>query len=147
MYGYWARHYWQVSYYILMAEPLFEAIFNRYLASTLKDSLTALYNTEAPANAVYPYGVFALPSDAPDSFASNKMFVENCLLQFNLYDNEPLVTRLLQAYTALKAAFDFAPLAVTDYTTLSCVREGTVRSKVEKIWQFNVIYRVKLKVT
>lgn len=130
-----------------MAEPLYEAIYNRYLATALKDKLTALYNMEAPAVVKYPYGIFSLPSDAPTNFASDKKFVENCLVQFSLFDKDPEITRLLDAYTALKAAFDFGVLAVTAYTTLSCVREGTVRTKVEKVWQITVIYRVQLKAT
>ncbi len=46
---------------------LFEGIYSKFEADTnLAAAVTALYNTEAPANAVFPYIVFSLISNTID---------------------------------------------------------------------------------
>lgn len=104
-----------------------------------------LYNTEAPANAEFPFTVMQLVSGVTDDFASNKAFTENLLIQFNLFDKSPLMDDLLRVYTALIAAFDFVDLTVAGTTHLSCVRENVLSTRVDGVWQINVTYRIKLR--
>jgi len=128
-----------------VAQSLFEAIYTLYKEVSSTDKLTELYNTEADAAAKYPYGTFQLISDVPDNFASNKNYVENCLVQFNLFDKQPDCRRLLACYKVLTTCFDFAALSIEGFTALSCVREGTIQTRVEGVWQINVSYRIKAK--
>jgi len=126
-------------------KALFDGIFAAYAASTVPTYLTALYQTEADPRAVFPYGVFQMVVDTPADFAT-RGFTENNLVQFNLFDDAPDMTRLLEAYVALRAAFDFAALTVVGTTVLSCVWESTLQTRVEKVWQINVQYRVETRV-
>jgi len=143
MYGYFPRYYWQVSIYTLMAEPLFEAIYNRYLATTLADKITKLYNTEADSEAVMPYGTFSLASDVPDWTFTEKF--EECLIQFTLVSETVLCDEVLDAVVALKAAFDFFDLVVVGFTTVSMTRGVGNLIRVEKKWQYNVVYRINIQ--
>ncbi len=104
-----------------------------------------LYNTEAADDAEFPYTVIQLVSGVTDDFASGKAFTENLVIQFNLFDKSSSMNALLRIYTALIAAFDFVTLTVTGTTNLSCVREGTLSTRVEGVWMMNVIYRIKLR--
>lgn len=128
-----------------VVEALFNAVRTRYKGIASVDQLTEIYNTEADAEAKHPYGVFQLITGSPDNFASNKKYLENCLIQFNLFDKHPDSKRLLAAYTALTKRFDFAALSITGFTALSCVRGPTIQTKVEGVWQINVSYRMKAK--
>lgn len=146
MYGYWLRHYWQLSIYTIMDEPLFNAIYKEYSISALQGIITDLYNTEAPDKAVYPYATFQAVSATPENFASDKKFLETYLMQFSLFDKAATQDTILLAYSHLVASFDFAELIVSPYTMISCVREGTTRARIEsEVWQINVLYRIKLK--
>lgn len=143
--SFFPRYYWPVIPYSVAINTLFDAIRARYEATPFVDTITELYNTEAGDKAVLPYCVFSLPSNVADNFASDKAFVENNLVQFALYSEAALATEILAAYNALKSAFDFETLAIVPYTTLSCVREGTIQTRVEKVWRIYVNYRIKLK--
>lgn len=121
---------------------LFNAIYTRYLAVPLASSLEALHNTQAPEDAVYPYGVFSLISDVPDwTFTEN---TENILIQFNLFSNTVDAIEVCALFTLLKTAFDFYDLTIANYETISMVRENSILTRVEKVWQYNVTYRVLL---
>ena len=99
-----------------------------------------LHNTEAPGEAVFPYGVMALVSNVPDwTFGEN---FEDCLIQFNLFSENSLCTEIGLTYEALKTAFDFFDLVITGYETVSMVREVANLLKIEGVWQYNVSYRI-----
>lgn len=124
-------------------QVLFEAIYDYYLTTTLADILTGLYNTEAPQDAVFPYGVFSLVSDVPEGTFTEDF--ENCLIQFNLFSNAALATEVCNAFESLKTAFDSYDLIVAGYRTVSLTREVANMIKVEKIWQYNVTYRLLIQ--
>ncbi len=126
---------------------LFQALRTKYLSSGLSGKISDLYNTEAPANAVYPYGVMQLVSTIPDNLASDKFYIENSLIQFNLFDNSETMGELLEAYTSLLAAFDFADLIFTNSSAKSCVRISTMQTKIEGVWQINIVYRIRSEPT
>jgi len=121
---------------------LFAAIMVRYNAAAISGSLTGLYNTQAPQDAVFPYGVFQLISDVADwTFSEN---IENCLLQFNLFSNESSPTEICTLFGLLKDAFDFHELAIDNYETIYMVRENSILTRIEDVWQYNVTYRILL---
>lgn len=126
-----------------MTESLFNAIYARYLATELADKLDALYNTEAPEGAVFPYGTFSLDSNVPEwTFTENS---ENCVIQFNLFSKTPQCDEVLDAVAALKAAFDFFDLVVDGYTTVSLTRMLASLVRVEEVWLYNVKYRLLIQ--
>jgi len=123
-------------------QVLFEAIYNRFVSEG-KFGLTELYNTEAPADAVFPYGVFSIPSNTPDwTFTEN---FENFLIQFNLFSEKTLATEACEAFEALKTAFDFHDLVVVGYTPITMEREVANVIRVEKVWQYNITYRLLIQ--
>lgn len=121
---------------------LFNALYTRYLAASLSGSLSALHNTIAPEKAVFPYGVFSLISNVPDwTFTEN---TENCLVQFNLFSDTVDATQICALFELLKTAFDFLDLTIANYETVSMIRENAILTRVENVWQYNVLYRVLL---
>ncbi|KKM88787.1 hypothetical protein LCGC14_1255340, partial [marine sediment metagenome] len=80
---------------------LFEGIYSKFEADTnLAAAVTALYNTEAPANAVFPYIVFSLISNTIDLDSSQNW--EDYLLQFNIFDDDPSSGDICDIYELLK---------------------------------------------
>jgi len=116
--------------------------------ATLRSLLTGgLHNLQAPEDVTYPYGTFQVVSANPDNHASAKRYVENCLIQFSLFSNQPSMTGLLAVMDQFVIAYDFcASLAVSGYTVLSCVRESTIQpERIDDVWQAIFEYRIKLK--
>ncbi len=124
---------------------LYDAIFVKYAASDVPNTLTKLYNTEADEDAEFPYAVLQVVSGAADDFASGEHYTENWLIQFNLFERGPNMTLLLTALAALVTAFDSCTLAVSGYQFLSCRRVNILQTKVEGVWQINVSFRIKLR--
>ena len=123
-----------------------DSFFQSASAATFRAALRGgLHNLEAPQGVTFPFGTFQLISAVPDHFASNKNFIENCLVQFNLFSKKRTMAELLDIYDKLISCFDFLALIITNYTTKSCVRESTVSMRIEKVWQMNVAYRIFLE--
>lgn len=122
---------------------LFDAIHAKYVADG-KYGLTALYNTEVDGQIVYPYAVFSLIT-ATSELADFTENWENCLIQFNLFDDDPLSTDISTAYKALKEAFHKFDLVVADADVISLVKEVANLIRVEKIWQYNVSFSIMLQ--
>lgn len=130
---------------------LFTSIYSHYLEDPLSSSLTALYNTEAPANAGFPYAVFSLVSDVLDfTFTEN---FENCLVQFNVFSNKSSSKEIGNLFNLFKGdpvageGFDFFELSLDNYETVSLQRESAILTRIEKIWQYNITYRCVLQYT
>jgi len=131
---------------------LWEGIFDYYTnhadTAALRGLLPGgLFNMEAPQNVSYPFGTFQVVDITPSNHASGKNFVEDCLVQFNLFSNQQSKISLLAIHDALTVnCFDFCSgLTVNNYTVLSCVREGTIQDRIDGVWQINVTYRIKLE--
>jgi len=121
---------------------LFAAIMTRYGNVALRNSLTfGLWNTQAPQETPFPYGVFQLISDVPDwTFSEN---FENILLQFNLFSDTKDPVQICALYELLKIAFDFLDLTIANYETVSMIRENAILTR-DVYWQYNVTYRIVL---
>jgi len=126
-------------------KTLFQAIYATYEASDLAASLTGLYNTQAPADAVFPYSVYTLVSNVQDfTFTEN---FEDCLVQFSLFsDVMSDSTQVCDLFELLKTAFDFLlDLGVAGYATISIVREIANLIKEKNVWHYAVTYRILLQ--
>lgn len=141
--GYFPRYFWPVPILVDTVSPLSDALYARFETTTLHDKLTEFYNTEAIENAVMPYGTFALISSVPDwTFTEN---FEDVLIQFMLFSEKPANTEIIEAYTALKAAFDFFDLVIAGHVTVSLVRESAILLRVEGRWQYDITYRIVIQ--
>lgn len=119
---------------------LFTAIRAKFIADG-KYGLAELYNTEAEQEAVYPYGVFSLISVASE-LADFTTDWENCLIQFNLFDDGDTTTVIGNAYVALKDAFHKHDLSIVGSETISLTKEVANLIRVEKVWQYNISFRI-----
>ena len=120
---------------------LFAAIMIRYAAVSLSASLTGLWNTQAPQDVVFPYGVFQLISDVPDwTFTED---FEDILVQFNLFSETSDPVEMCDLFELLKTAFDFLDLSIANYETVSMIRENAILTR-DDYWQYNVTYRILL---
>ena len=138
------RYYWPVGVYDVGTDALFMALYTRYNVTPLADKITELYNTEADDEAVFPYGVFSLPSNVPDGGGFSEDW-EDYLIQFVLHSKEPLATEVCNAFGALKAAYDKHDLAVAGYELIILMRESAVLIRVEKVWQYAITYRLLIE--
>ena len=123
---------------------LFDAIWNKFVADG-KYGMSALYNTEADDKAVYPYATFSLVSNRTDMTGDFEDIDEDCLIQFNLFDDDPKCTDINAAYKALVAAFNEFDLVVVDHSTIGLVKEVANLIRVEKVWQYNVSFGISIK--
>ena len=115
---------------------------NRFAAVSLSASLTGLWNTQAPQDVVFPYGVFQLISDVPDwTFTED---FEDILFQFNLFSDSSDPVEICALYELLKTAFDFLELSIANYETVSMIRENAILTR-DGYWQYNVTYRIVLQ--
>jgi len=130
-----------------MLTELYQSIYDAFEASTLHTTplITDLYLIEAPDDAVFPYAVVQLVNGKTDDFSSGRTFSENMLIQFNLFSKTPDAAEILDIFAGLILCYDFADLTVGGYSTLSCVREFSMQTRLEKVWQINVTYRIKLR--
>ena len=48
-------------------------------------------------------------------------------------------------FSALKNAFDYKVLIMTDYTSVSLKRVGAIKSKVKDVWQYTVSYMILIE--
>lgn len=122
---------------------LFEAIYDHF-TSEGKLGLTELYNTEAPADATFPYGVISF-SDIMPGRGEFGIDWEDCLIHFNLFSETTLATEVCVVFEALKLAFDHYDLTPTGYTPITMERESANVFRVEKIWQYGVTYRLLIQ--
>jgi hypothetical protein len=121
---------------------LFYAIYTKYLSSTLSELLTELYNTKANEEAVYPYGVFALLNVVADWTFTEEM--EDILFQFNLFSNTVDAVQICEAFDRLNDTFHKKDLPIANYESISTVRIGANLTQEEKVWQYNVTFRILL---
>lgn len=120
---------------------LFDSIYARWVATM---GAIPLYNTEANPDTAYPYGTFSLVSAVSDLEDFTETW-ENCLIQFNLFDDDPKCTDINAAYALLKTAFHKFDLLVADADVISLTKEIANLLRVEKIWQYNCLFRITIQ--
>ena len=122
-------------------KELFVAVYSRWIA-TMGD--IPLYNTEAVDDTVFPYGVVQIISNIEDMTGNFDDDDEEILLQFNLFSKEAKSTEINAIYKLLKNAFHKHDLVVDGYDTVSLVKEMSNLIRVEKVWQYNITFRLEL---
>lgn len=121
---------------------LFGPVYDKFIADG-KYGLTNLYDTEAPERIVYPYATFGVASSKPEwTFNEDS---ENSLFQITLFSDEPTHAVISAIFLVLDAKFHKKDLTVEGGETVSMVREVANRFKVEKIWRYNILYRIVLQ--
>lgn len=124
-------------------KELFTAIYDRFTKYLNWFGLTALYNTQAPDDAIFPYATLTLLDVVPDwTFTEN---FKDCLVQFNFFSKKPLATEVCKAFTALKQLFDFHDLSIENYALISLVREVATLVRIEGVWQYKINYKLFLQ--
>jgi hypothetical protein len=134
-------------------KELSKAIIDKYKSSTSSGSLYAsltggLWNSEAPDDTPYPYGVF-YTIDNTTSHVQEGEFThykyEECVIQFSIYDDDTSVTTIEDVYDKLTDLYDQANLSLTSYTTVDFKREFSHLDKMitetDRYWQYVVQYR------
>lgn len=133
---------------------LFIAIQSHFLTDPLftnRPGLTALYDTEAPADAVFPYGTVSIIGGSPD-FTFTEDF-ENPNIQFNMFSNKSSGKEIGELFNLLKGdkdlgqGFDFKDLTISGYGAVSLVRGESVRTREEKMWKYEVNYSSMFQVS
>lgn len=127
---------------------LFKAIYKKFTSSTESGSLnTALggkmYNTQAQQDATRPYAIFFLISDIPHWTFDATM--ENALIQFNIYDENPSVVNVGNLYEKLTSLYDWTELSSTGYYSIYMKRESSNLAQYSEIWQYSVDYRIEFQ--
>ncbi len=123
-------------------KAVFDAIFDKWTADG-KYGLTQMYNTVADDEAVFPYATMSLISNVPDwSFTENS---EDCLIQFNIFDDDPQCTDISAVYKAIKKAFHKFNLYIEGYETISLVKDIANLTQVEGVWQYNILFRLTIQ--
>jgi len=110
----------------------------------LRSMLTGLFHMQAPQNQNYPYCNYQLIDITPDYYTT-KGHLENCLVQFNLFDNSSSMEKLLRIYDEFIGKFDNANLDITNFGLVRLNRQGTISTKVKTIWQLNVNYSLLIE--
>lgn len=120
---------------------LFDAVYTRWTAEMAG---RILYNTEADDEASFPYATMTLVGNAPDGGGFLEDW-EDTLIQFNLFSETPACTEVGETFEALKTAFDKHDLAITGFETVSLKRANANLVRVDKKWQYIVLYRLVIQ--
>lgn len=123
---------------------LFEGIYSKYNGSSaLKAKINGMYPTEAPQGATYPYAVYHKITGVPDWTFDADM--ENCVIQFNIYDNSNSSTNVNSAYDALTTLYDWCDLSVTGYSHIYMKRLLDRLERVDEKWLYVCQYRLEIQ--
>jgi hypothetical protein len=102
-----------------------------------------LYLSEAPQGTSFPYIVYYLvANDYDHQFGED---YEDCLIQFNIFDDKASASNISTYFENLKALYDWASPDVTNYTVVRMQREFAQLNKDDDVWQYTVQYRVLLE--
>jgi hypothetical protein len=134
-------------------KQLSKAIIDKYKASTSSGSLYAsltggLWNSEAPDDTPYPYGVFYTIDRTPKHVQEGEFThykYEECVIQFSIYEDGNAVENIEDVYDKLTALYDETKLTLSSYVTVNFTREFDRLDKLgtesDKYWQYVIQYR------
>lgn len=127
---------------------LLNAIYTKYDGdANLKAELVGgLWLNEAPQETVMPYGIYQLISSVAEYDTNATKTIEDCLVQFSLFDDEQVKTNIYNAYADLVALYDECTLTVTGYGFIRMWRLGQRLIKDEDHnWQFIIEYKILIQ--
>ena len=125
-------------------KELFDGVYARWVATMGDIPLYNTKNTENEDDVVYPYATFSLVSNVEDMSGHFEEDDEIILIQFNVFSEESTCTDINLVYKALKAAFHKHDLVVDGYNTISMIKGPSNLFRIEKIWQYNISFQLKL---
>jgi len=107
-----------------------------------------LYHAEAPEHVTYPYATFSYIVNTQDDTFSNG--IDDIVIQFSIFSENPSEIEILDAMTHLKALFDDCVLTVSGGTVVAFYRlsdgleheDGPTSSAAERIWHYHIDYNV-----
>lgn len=133
-----------------MVAALFEAITNKYEASTLRAETNGMWAYIAAAGAELPYLTLTLVTQSPEWTFSNDF--ENATVQMSLWyadttdETVTPLSELSRLYNLLTALYDECTLTIAGYTLVRMNRENTVLLRdLDGGWVYHVDYRVQLQ--
>ena len=129
-----------------MSTEIDAGIWSHYNASVVLKAVlvNGLWDTSAPQDTPYPFGVFQMISDVADYNFSDDF--EDVLIQFKLFsDVSGSSIELIGMFNALIKVFDFAVMTVSGHKTVSMVRQTAEKLKIEDVWQYTILYRLLLE--
>lgn len=127
---------------------LFQGLYSLFAPAGTKPALYndlsgKFYNTEAPQNTNYPYGVMHLIANDYDwTFTEN---LEEFLVQMTLYDDNSSPDNITDYYENLKVLYDWATPIITGYQLTWMVREFSELLRLDDVWQYIIQYRILTK--
>jgi len=128
------------------------AIYGKATGSTFLSYIgSRFYKGRAPANAQYPYVVYAVVTDVPDKTFTEDF--EDVIIQFSLYSTASSTTEIENMLTYLKALYDECEFNITDATLVWMkrsnvvfqVEDHTTPSGTAQAWAYYVDYDIKEK--
>lgn len=124
---------------------LMTGLYNKLkTTNTLNTALgTRFYHTLAPEGTSYPCMTYSIVSATQnDTFDK---YIENVLLQFNLYSILASPIESHTNYGYLTTLLDYASLTVAGYSHIYCIREWSQLLKLDEYWQYAVQYRTEIQ--
>jgi len=118
--------------------------YNHSDTAELRTMVTGLFHIQAPQGQGYPFINYQLVDITP-AHQTTQGHLEDCLVQFNLFDNSSSMEKLLEIHDEFIAKFDNADLDITNFGLVRLNRQGTISTKVENIWQLNVNYSLLIE--
>lgn len=101
-------------------KELFNGIYAQFTAEV--EGATDLYNTDAPATAVFPYVVMRLVTGSSGGTFTED--TEEDLIQFNIYDDDPSSETVCDIWQSISDAFNEQDITIVNFEVISLSREG-----------------------
>jgi len=126
-------------------KEIFEAIYSHFTANVVGS--TDLYNTVAPADAVFPYTVMRLVSGIFGGTLTEE--TEELLIQFNIYDDDPSSESVCDIWQSISDTFNEKEedMSIDNYEVISITRYGEAsilnrwEEEGKQVWDYIVQFR------
>ena len=130
-----------------VVKALFTAIVSKIANTPFYTAMGGqIYQGNAPQGATCPYCVFLLVSGVNDPQMSEP--IDNCLVQFSLFDANSSAGPVCDNYELLKDVFDDCTLTITGYKSLFVQRENQrliPEPEDPGYWHYMVEYRMLIQ--
>ncbi len=124
-------------------KALFKGIYDLFGGTIYNNVSGKLYLSVAPQNSTFPYIVYYLVSNDYDFQFSEDY--EDCLIQFNIFDDKASASNINTYFENLKTLYDWALPVVVGYTVIKMQREFAQLVRDDDVWQYTVQYRILLE--
>lgn len=122
--------------------------YNSLPHNTLYNSLNGFYNTLAPDNAEFPYGVFKIIGRIPEATfgVTVPRQIEKIVVRIWIYDNTYGDKTNINNYEQyVHDLFDYATLSVASYSFMTMTRMDSKIDLDDDVWQNANTYRIEIE--